>query len=320
MNGSTDIWTMGELLAEVMRPERDQPLGQVGPFLGPYPSGAPGIFIDTVARLGRSAGIISAVGQDPFGAAIVERLARDGVRTDHVETIAGRATGVAFVAYAADGSREFLFHWDGTPAVMAGVPSRTIADGTRFFHVMGCSLMASQPFRERLLETMAMFAEAGARITFDPNVRLELAGREAVRALVEPVLRACSILLPGREELLMLSGETSLDAAAASLLRRYPLEMIALKLGRQGCRVYAKDGRIDVPAFAIDEVDPTGAGDCFDAGFLCGLLDGLPPGEAARYGAAVGALGAAAFGPMEGDISQASVAALMHRRSGAGSG
>ena len=51
----TEIWTMGELLAEIMRPDRDLPLDRPGPFLGPFPSGAPGIFIDTVARLGHSA-------------------------------------------------------------------------------------------------------------------------------------------------------------------------------------------------------------------------------------------------------------------------
>ena len=77
--------------------------------------------------------------------------------------------------------------------------------------------------------------------------------------------------------------------------------------------MYTGDRRIDVPAFDVHEVDPTGAGDCFDAAFLCGLLDGEPPEEAARAAAAAGALNAGAFGPMEGDISRASVAALRAR-------
>src|SRR5262249_53251430 len=133
----TEIWTMGELLAEVMRPERDVPLDRPGSFLGPYPSGAPGIFADTVARLGHSSGIVSGVGDDAFGSAILERLRGDGVRTDMVTVVPHRATGVAFVAYTTAGARSYLFHWEGTPAVMAGVPPRSIAEGTRFFHVMG---------------------------------------------------------------------------------------------------------------------------------------------------------------------------------------
>ena len=312
----TEIWTMGELLAEIMRPERDLPLDQAGPFLGPFPSGAPGIFIDTVARLGHSGGIVSAVGDDAFGTAILERLRRDGVRTDLVTVVPHRSTGVAFVAYAGDGSRTFIFHWEGTPAVMAGVPPRTVVQGSSYFHVMGCSMMADHAFRERLIETVELFAADGVDITFDPNIRMELVGARQVDAIVAPILRHCSILFPGASELQILGGTTDLDRAATTMMRRHPLQMIVVKLGRAGCRVYTGDRRIDVPAFDVLEVDPTGAGDCFDAGFLCGLLDGEPPEHAARTAAAVGALNAGAFGPMEGDISRASVAALRGSQAG----
>jgi sugar/nucleoside kinase (ribokinase family) len=306
----TEIWTMGELLAEIMRPERDLPLDRAGPFLGPFPSGAPGIFIDTVARLGHSGGIVSAVGDDAFGAAILERLRRDGVRTDLVAVVPGKSTGVAFVAYAGDGSRTYIFHWEGTPAVMAPVPPRTAAQGSSYFHVMGCSMMADHAFGERLIETVELFAGEGVDITFDPNIRMELVGTRQVDAIVAPILRHCSILFPGASELQVLGGTMDLDRAAAAMMRRHPLRMIVAKLGRAGCRVYTGDRRIDVPAFDVHEVDPTGAGDCFDAGFLCALLDGEPLEYAARTAAAVGALNAGAFGPMEGDISRASVAAL----------
>ena len=75
----------------------------------------------------------------------------------------------------------------------------------------------------------------------------------------------------------MLGGSTDLDASASALMERYPLQLIVLKLGRQGCRVYTHDRRIDVPPFEVSEVDPTGAGDSFDAGFLSGCwTDGRP--------------------------------------------
>ncbi len=73
-------------------------------------------------------------------------------------------------------------------------------------------------------------------------------------------------------------------------------------------------GRVDVPAFRVREVDPTGAGDCFDAGFLCGQLEGRDFEQSARMAAAVGALNAQAFGPMEGRISPRTVAAFMRQR------
>jgi sugar/nucleoside kinase (ribokinase family) len=311
---TAEVWTMGELLVEVMRPRPDMSLALPGEFLGPFPSGAPGIFIDTAARLGHSSAIISGVGDDDFGRCILNRLRDDGVGVELVEVFPNRSTGVAFVMYERDGSRKFIFHWDGTPAVMAQAPDPTRIDAPQFFHVMGCSLMANEGFRARVFQTMELFAAAGARISFDPNIRFELLAGRAVEEVTGPVLRRCSILFPGEKEVVSLSGEQDVERGVKALMSRYPLELLVLKRGSRGCTVFSRDGSTDVPAFRIREVDPTGAGDCFDAGFLCGQLEGKDPRESARLAAAVGAINAQAFGPMEGKISPRSVAALLGSR------
>jgi sugar/nucleoside kinase (ribokinase family) len=102
-------------------------------------------------------------------------------------------------------------------------------------------------------------------------------------------------------------------ACVKELFERHPLEVIVLKRGSRGCTVFAPDSHLDVPAFRVDEVDPTGAGDCFDAGFLCGMLEGRGLDQSARIAAAAGAISAAAFGPMEGQLSPRSVADLLER-------
>jgi sugar/nucleoside kinase (ribokinase family) len=300
---------MGELLVEIMRPRANMPLGEAGEFLGPFPSGAPGIFIDTVARLGHAAGIVSGVGDDAFGRAIVDRLRCDGVCTELVGVYPGRATGVAFVTYRTDGSREFNFHFDGTPAVMARAPEIQRLNGARFFHVMGCSLMANDRFRSQILAAAELAASAGARITFDPNIRGELLHGRSIEEVAGIALTRCSILFPGEGELRLLGGGMPDDQAVAGLFDRYPLDHVVVKRGSRGCSVFSHDERVDVPPFRVHEADPTGAGDCFDAGFLCGLLEGRGPVESARIGAAVGAINARTFGPMEGRISRGSVSA-----------
>jgi tagatose kinase len=310
-----DVWIMGELLVEVMRPRPGLPLRRAAEFRGPFPSGAPGIFIDTAARLGRSAAIVSGVGDDEFGRCILDRLAADGVDTRLVEVFPGRSTGVAFVAYEKDGSRRFIFHWDGTPAVLARVPERSDIGSPRFLHVMGCSLMANDSFRQRVFKAVELFAEAGARITFDPNIRFELLQERTVESIVGPVLARCSFLFPGEKELAILSGREDPAEGSRTLFDRHPLlEAVALKRGSRGCSVITRSGRVDLPGFRIREKDPTGAGDCFDAGFVCGLLEGRSLTECARMGAAAGALNARAFGPMEGAISPAAVAAMLKGR------
>lgn len=307
------IWTMGEILVEIMRPRADMRLDEAGEFLGPYPSGAPAIFIDTAARLGQPAGIIGGVGEDDFGRCVTRRLEQDGVDCRFVRCYPGESTAVAFVTYFADGSRKFLYHIDRTPAVMNRFSGQewTAEDAPAFFHVMGCSLMANEDFRESIFQAVQAAAAGGARISFDPNIRAELLRGRALEAVVGPVLNNCAVLLPGAAELALLSGCAEPAEGAARLFDRYPLEIIALKRGGQGCSVYTRGAVIDLPAYSIEEVDPTGAGDSFDAGFLCGLLEGRSLADCGRLGSAAGALNAAAFGPMEGDISPENAARVM---------
>ena len=84
--------------------------------------------------------------------------------------------------------------------------------------------------------------------------------------------------------------------------------------GAAGCTVYSADAQADVPGYAVDEVDPTGAGDCFDAGFLSELLAGRSATDAARLANACGALAVTAKGPMAGARSRAEVEQMVARR------
>ena len=311
----TEVWTMGELLVEIMRPRRGMQLFDAGEFLGPFPSGATAIFIDTVARLEHSAAIISGVGEDDFGKCLLDRFARDGVNVDHVVVVPNKTTGVAFVTYFEDGSRRFLYHWDNTPAVMGRAPDPKTIDSPRFFHVMGCALMPNEVFRSAVFGATRMFASKGARISFDPNIRFELLGGRAPQDILRPILDECSILFPGERELQLLTGETDTEKAVKKALKGPKMEAVVLKRGSRGATVYSGDARVDVPAYPVKEVDPTGAGDCFDAGFICGLLEGRSFEESAQIAAAAGALDAAAFGPMEGDISPQTVRAIRERSS-----
>ena len=306
------IWTMGEILVEIMRPGPDIPLGKTDTFLGPYPSGAPAIFIDTAARLGHKAGIIGAVGVDAFGQSVIDRLERDGVDISHVQRIDGISTAVAFVAYESDGDRTFIFHIAGTPATMAKCPDEQAfgSSNPAFFHVMGCSLMADDKFCAEIHKATALFHGLGARISFDPNIRPELLGGRSLNDLIAPIMERCAILQPGLEELRTITGKESVEDAVSLLFNNPTLEVIVIKLGSKGCRVITRDEDFSIGVYEIEPLDPTGAGDSFDAGFLCGLLDGLPFIDAAKHASAAAALNTAAFGPMEGDITPESVERL----------
>ncbi|WP_342758447.1 sugar kinase [Kineothrix sedimenti] len=302
-----EVLIMGEMLVEIMRTEEDVQLYTTDIFKGPYPSGAPAIFIDTVARLGHKTAIIGGVGKDDFGKNILDRLKNDGVDCSYVLESEERATGVAFVTYFNDGSRKFIFHMGNTPAVEAKSPDVGDFKDVKYMHIMGCSLMANKSFAQEILKTMRMLVANGTKISFDPNIRKELFSDDSVYEVVNEVIKNTNVFMPGVEELLSITGEASVESAVRMCFENPKLEILALKNGSKGSVIYTRDQVVEMGVYKIEQKDATGAGDCFDGGFIAGLIEGRDISEAAKMGAAAGALNAAAFGPMEGNISQETV-------------
>lgn len=306
-----DILIMGEMLVEIMRPDEGVELYTPGLFRGPYPSGAPAIFIDTAARLGCKTVILGGVGEDDFGKNLLDRLEQDGVDCSRVIRSRECATGVAFVTYFKDGSRKFIFHMGNTPAVAARAPRVKEFTDVKFMHIMGCSLMASKAFAQEILKTMRMLAAEGTKISFDPNIRKELFTDESIYEVIREVMEHTSVFLPGVEELLSITEKKTVQDAINHCFTFPHMEIVALKNGSRGSTVYTKTQTVNIEAYPVRQLDATGAGDCFDGAFIAGLAQGRDLTEAARMGAAAGALNAAAFGPMEGSISPETVRKMM---------
>jgi len=303
-----EVWTMGELLCEVMRPEVDIPLDKAGVFHGPFPSGAPAIFIDTVARLGHSAGIIGGTGNDDFGKNILDRLKKDGVDCSLITQYDDGTTGVAFVTYFSDGSRRFLYHFPDTPATRPKAPDiKMLGNDVKYFHIMGCSLMAKREFGLEILKLMRELVDKGVKISFDPNIRPELMKDENVSKMIHEVMNCCSVFLPGVSELLMISGRDTVEDSIKACFENNTLEALVLKNGSEGCTVYSREESISLGVYPVNVKDPTGAGDCFDGAFICGLLEGKDLMTSAKMASAAASLNTAELGPMEGNLSRDTV-------------
>ena len=108
--GQSKVLTIGEVLVEIVATERGDGFREPIKLVGPYPSGAPAIFIDQVGKLGQASAIISRVGEDDFGHVNLERLKRDGVDISGIEVDPLGTTGSAFVRYREDGGRNFVFN------------------------------------------------------------------------------------------------------------------------------------------------------------------------------------------------------------------
>lgn len=306
------IITVGEALVEVMRSKRDAPLDRPSEFVGPYPSGAPAIFASAAARLGASVGFVGTVGRDPFGDCLVRRLEDDGIDCSALQRAEDRLTGIAFVAYRSDGGRSFVFHLPDSAAALVDVqqiPPALLADAI-VCHVMGSSLTISETMRETVYWATREVKARGGRVSLDPNLRPELMPLERIRSLCAPILELADLVLPSGEELTMLTGCATPEEGAKALLRE-GIELVALKQGERGSTLYTAGESIQLPPYSVKEVDPTGAGDCFDAALIAGLDWGWPLPKAGLYANAVGALATTRMGPMEGTFSHAQVTHFM---------
>jgi len=308
------IACIGDLLVEIMRPEVGDRLDEPGVFLGPFPSGASGIFIDTIARLGLGALFIGAVGNDDFGSLITKRLHDDGVDISHIKIMDNYATGVAFVTYFNDGSRKFIFHLAN--AATGQIFTEDIDAGyltdLSYLHVIGSTLSTNENCAAACFKAMDYTLENGGKISFDPNFRPELISEKEVKELFEPVIRKSHIIFPTEGEISVLTGEKDLDEACKKLFEMGP-EIVAMKQDKLGSTVFTKDEKHYVPAFDVEEVDPTGAGDCYCAGFLTGFLRKLSLQETVKFANAVGALAVTKKGPMEGAPKFEEVTELLTR-------
>lgn len=294
------IMTLGEILVEIMARDVGQSFRQPGVLLGPYPSGAPAIFIDQVGKLGACAGMIGCVGADDFGHLNTERLAADGVDVSTIMRLEGETTGSAFVTYRADGNRDFVFNIRNSASArlsMGQVTPQTLADCTHF-HVMGSSL-----FSPGIVATMKKAVELvkrnGGTVSFDPNVRKEILRSGEMRDALGYFLRQTDLFLPSGNELTLLINADSDEAAIAELLA-LGVKAIVIKRGAEGATYVDREQRLHAAPLAVSEVDPTGAGDCFGGAFVACRALGMDAQDALRHANAAGALAVTQRGPMEG--------------------
>ena len=306
-----ELMVIGEVLVEIMATEPGQGFDAPGLWAGPFPSGAPAIFADQAARCGAETALIAVVGEDGFGDLNLKRLGEAGVETGFVRRHPTLPTGSAFVRYTKGGGRDFVFNIAGAApgALGPGDVDRAALEGCRVLHVMGSSLFAPGAIAATL-RALDLARGAGALLSLDPNVRKELVKDDVVAAALRRLVAEADILLPSRDDLAWLAPGADVEAAARGLLERGRARAVLVKDGAAGTLHVACQTCVHTPAYAVEAVDPTGAGDACGATFVaCRVIRGMPLDESLRLANVAGALAVGARGPMEGNARLATLQA-----------
>jgi sugar/nucleoside kinase (ribokinase family) len=309
VQNTVTIVTIGEILVEFVSHRANCALTQITGYSGPYPSGAPAIFLDQAARMGAVTQMIGGVGADGFGRCVLDRLRTDNVGVTGVTVDPQRSTGVAFVSYYDDGNRDFIFHLENTAADHFSTPHGLFDAASTWLHVSAASL-GNARMRNVIMALVNDVFEAGGKITCDPNARPEMMRDGAARTALADVMDRSFCLMPSTSDLGFLFPNLTEEAAIERLLEARP-EVIVIKRGAAGATVVGYGERHDFAGHNVDEVDPTGAGDCFCGTFVALMAQGASLKEAGTCANAAGAIAVTRRGPMEGNSAPEAIAAFL---------
>ncbi|MGA2359615.1 MAG: sugar kinase [Terriglobales bacterium] len=245
------------------------------------------ILAHNLAALGSRVGFVTKVGDDSFGALALERLRERGV--DLAGIAHGAKSGVTVIL--PHGPERHILTYPGTISELRFEDlDLDYLASARHFHMS--SLFLQRELLPRVPELFRRMKSAGLTTSLDTNDDPE----DRWDSVLE-ILPHVDILLPNEREAMKMSRTDDLETALSRLAQR--VKTIVVKRGASGA-VAMRDGRrVSAPAVPVTVIDPIGAGDSFDAGFLHQFLRGADLTTCLAYGNLCGAFSATACGGTE---------------------
>ena len=264
--------------------------------------GAEDNFAIGLARLGFKCGWFSRLGNDEFGKEVYRTIKGEGVDVSKVIFDPDAQTGVFFVERHAQGDFRCYFYRQSSAASRTSPADidRDYIKQARIVYLTGITPVLSESARKATEKVFQIALENGQSIVFDPNLRLRLCDIVTARSVLIPLMQKSSYVLPGEEELKLLMDCPELPAAIEKA-HSLSISNLAVKLGAEGAVLACVNKKPNhIPGFVVkNPVSSMGAGDCFGAGFVAGLLKGQPLEQCVRWGNALGAFCLMAWGPYQ---------------------
>lgn len=267
-----DVVALGELLIDFTENGMS---AQGNPLFEANPGGAPCNVLAMLSRLGHKTAFVGKVGQDFFGQQLEKAIREVGIDASGLRRDPEVHTTLALVHNTPDGDRDFSFYRNPGADMMLRedeLPESLIKEA-RIFH-FGTLSMTHEGVRQATKKAIRIAKEAGALISFDPNLREPLWNSlEDAKEQVLYGLGQCDILKISDNEIQWLSGEQDFDAGVRWIRERFSIPLILVSMGRDGSRAYYQDKIVEVkPFLQPTTIETTGAGDTFCACVLHYIL------------------------------------------------
>src|SRR5215212_153642 len=306
------ILAMGEILVDFIVTDGATTLESAETFVA-RSGGAPANASVAMARLGLASAFCGVVGGDQFGSRLQSELAAEGVNTSRLRQSGEAATTLAF-AWKDPGGDGHFWLLRGADALLAEADVNAAGVAGLGALVVGSVALSAQPARSAIDRAVNLADQAGVPVVFDVNLRPTLwSDLSSARPACEEVARRCRLVKLSLDDANGLFGpDIGPNAAIETVLSLGP-DAVVLTDGERGCWFHSGLSVAFVPAFRVEAVDPTGAGDAFTAAIIArSLASAWSPlsVEDVRYAAAAGALATTRPGAWDGLPNRAQLDAV----------
>lgn len=247
-----------------------------------------------LSRLGVSVGAMGKIGNDHFGNLLLQTLNENRVDTTGIQQDDSTNTSFTFVAVASDGERSFCHYIGANGELSENDLAWDIIKTAKILHIAGALVMPNfdgQPMANVLKKAKTLGIKTSLDTAWDATGKwLET---------LEPCLPYVDIFLPSLVEAQQLTG-TSEPNEISKFLHDYGINTIGIKMGENGSYVSTLKEKFYMPAYLVDIVDATGAGDAYVAGFLTGIVKGWDLKSTTELASATGAACVTAIGTTAG--------------------
>lgn len=269
-------------------------------------------------KLGHSASWISSLGDDELGYFVNNSIRAEGVDTQYVQFDKTRPTGV-MLKQILPGKETSVFYYrerSAASCMRKDILRPEMFEGGKILHLTGITPVLSDTCGELTAQAVAMGKKEGMLLSFDPNIRRKLWKEKDYTKTLQKIVEYTNILMLGLDEAKTLYGTDEKDKIVEAFFQKEDAQYIAIKDGGRGAYVAGRDGGYAIPPYPCTPVDPIGAGDAFNAGFLCGLLEGANVREAGEIAAVAGALATESYGDIEGYPTRRAIRRILDEKSG----
>lgn len=268
------VIAIGEALIDFIPHEKGRALNDVENFLR-VPGGAPLNVAAAVAKLGGKSQMLTKLGQDGFGDAILNEVKPLGVDVSRISRTNEANTALAFVSLREDGERDFSFYRNPSADMLLSAEEICVEDFNEKDILHFCSVsLIDAPIKEAHRRAIEIAKEKGCLISFDPNVRLPLwKNPEDCRKATLEFLPLSNIVKISDEELEFITGIKD-EKEALDFLLTGDVKVIIYTKGTNGAEFITKERVIFSPSFKVSAQDTTGAGDSFIGSLLYQVAEG----------------------------------------------